>query len=72
MTPLSRRTFLGTSLATGARGSRRPPDREHLGLGHGLRAHAPDEYFLIESQNPKVTGLDGAIRSYVDYLYALA
>jgi acetylornithine deacetylase/succinyl-diaminopimelate desuccinylase-like protein len=44
----------------------------HFGLGHGLRAHAPDEYFLIESQNPKVTGLDGAIRSYVDYLYALA
>jgi acetylornithine deacetylase/succinyl-diaminopimelate desuccinylase-like protein len=44
----------------------------HFGLGHGLRAHAPDEYFLVESQNPKVTGLEGAIRSYVDYLYALA
>jgi acetylornithine deacetylase/succinyl-diaminopimelate desuccinylase-like protein len=44
----------------------------HFGLGHGMRAHAPDEYYLIESQNPKVSGLDGAIRSYVDYLYALA
>ncbi|HEX7114186.1 MAG TPA: M20/M25/M40 family metallo-hydrolase [Steroidobacter sp.] len=44
----------------------------HFGLGHGLRAHAPDEYFLIESKNPRVQGLDGAVRSYVDYLYALA
>ncbi len=37
-----------------------------------MRAHAPDKYYLIESQNPQVSGLDGAIRSYVDYLYALA
>jgi acetylornithine deacetylase/succinyl-diaminopimelate desuccinylase-like protein len=44
----------------------------HFGLGHGLRAHAPDEYFLIESQNSKLAGLDEAVRSYVDYLYALA
>jgi acetylornithine deacetylase/succinyl-diaminopimelate desuccinylase-like protein len=44
----------------------------HFGLGHGLRAHAPDEYFLIESTNPKLFGIDRAIRSYVDYLYALA
>jgi acetylornithine deacetylase/succinyl-diaminopimelate desuccinylase-like protein len=44
----------------------------HFGLGHGLRAHAPDEYFLIESQNPKLAGLDGAVKSYVDYLYAIA
>ncbi|MGH8237870.1 MAG: M20/M25/M40 family metallo-hydrolase [Steroidobacteraceae bacterium] len=44
----------------------------HFGLGHGLRAHAPDEYFLIESQNQKLAGLDGAVRSYVDYLYAIA
>ncbi len=44
----------------------------HYGLGHGLRAHAPDEYFLIESKNPRLLGLDGAVRSYVDYLYALA
>jgi acetylornithine deacetylase/succinyl-diaminopimelate desuccinylase-like protein len=44
----------------------------HFGLGHGLRAHAPDEYYLIESKNPQLVGLEGAVRSYVDYLYALA
>jgi acetylornithine deacetylase/succinyl-diaminopimelate desuccinylase-like protein len=44
----------------------------HFGLGHGMRAHAPDEYFLIDSKNPKVAGLDAAVRSYVDYLFALA
>ncbi len=44
----------------------------HFGLGHGMRAHAPDEYFLIDSRNPKLHGLDAAVRSYVDYLYALA
>lgn len=43
----------------------------HFGLGHGLRAHAPDEYYLIESTNPKMFGIDGAIKSFVDYLYAL-
>jgi acetylornithine deacetylase/succinyl-diaminopimelate desuccinylase-like protein len=42
------------------------------GLGHGDGAHAPDEYFLIESSNPKVAGMDGAVRSYVDLFYALA
>ena len=44
----------------------------HFGLGHGSGAHAPDEYFVIESSNPKVAGYDGAVRSYVDYLYELA
>ena len=44
----------------------------HFGLGHGAGAHAPDEYYLIESTNPKVQGLDGAIASFVEYLYALA
>jgi acetylornithine deacetylase/succinyl-diaminopimelate desuccinylase-like protein len=44
----------------------------HFGLGHGLRAHAPDEYFLVDSKNPKLHGMDGAVRSYVDYLHALA
>lgn len=44
----------------------------HFGLGHGLRAHAPDEYYLIESSNPKIAGFDGAVRSFVDCLYALA
>jgi acetylornithine deacetylase/succinyl-diaminopimelate desuccinylase-like protein len=44
----------------------------HFGLGHGTGAHAPDEYYVIESSNPKVLGLDGAISSFVEYLYALA
>jgi acetylornithine deacetylase/succinyl-diaminopimelate desuccinylase-like protein len=44
----------------------------HFGLGHGARAHAPDEYFLIDSQNPKVTGYRDAVRSYIDYLYQMA
>ena len=43
-----------------------------FGLGHGDGAHAPDECWLIESANPKVAGMDGAVRSYVDYFYALA
>ncbi|HXU34157.1 MAG TPA: M20/M25/M40 family metallo-hydrolase [Thermoanaerobaculia bacterium] len=43
----------------------------HFGLGHGSGAHAPDEYYVIESSNPKVMGWDGAVRSYVDYLYEL-
>ena len=43
-----------------------------FGLGMGAGAHAPDEFFLIDSTNPKVAGLDGATASYVDLLYALA
>ncbi len=43
-----------------------------FGLGHGAGAHAPDEYWLIDSTNPKVAGMDGAVRSYVEYLYACA
>ena len=43
-----------------------------FGLGHGTGAHAPDEYYLIDSKNPKVQGLDGAVSSFVEYLYALA
>jgi acetylornithine deacetylase/succinyl-diaminopimelate desuccinylase-like protein len=44
----------------------------HFGMGHGTGAHAPDEYYLIESTNPKVQGLDGAVASFVEYLYSLA
>jgi di/tripeptidase len=45
---------------------------DHFGLGHGSGAHAPDEYYVIESTNPKVQGIDGAVMSFVDYLYELA
>ena len=44
----------------------------HFGLGHGTGAHAPNEYFLIDSTNPKVSGMDAAVRSHIEYLYALA
>ena len=44
----------------------------HFGLGHGSGAHAPDEYYVIESTNPKLQGFDGAARSFVEYLGELA
>ena len=44
----------------------------HFGLGHGNGAHAPNEYYVIESANPKIQGISGAIRAQVDYLYELA
>jgi acetylornithine deacetylase/succinyl-diaminopimelate desuccinylase-like protein len=43
----------------------------HFGLGHGSGAHAPDEYYVIESTNDKVQGFDGAVLSFVEYLYEL-
>jgi acetylornithine deacetylase/succinyl-diaminopimelate desuccinylase-like protein len=43
----------------------------HFGLGHGSGAHAPDEYYVIDSTNPKVQGFDGAVMSFVEYLYEL-
>jgi acetylornithine deacetylase/succinyl-diaminopimelate desuccinylase-like protein len=44
----------------------------HFGLGHGSGAHAPDEYYIIESASPKIQGFDGAVMSFVEYLYQLA
>jgi acetylornithine deacetylase/succinyl-diaminopimelate desuccinylase-like protein len=44
----------------------------HFGLGHGSGAHAPDEYYVVESGNPKIQGMDGATFSFVEYLYELA
>jgi acetylornithine deacetylase/succinyl-diaminopimelate desuccinylase-like protein len=44
----------------------------HFGLGHGSGAHAPDEYYVIESTTPRIQGIDGAVRSYVEYLYEVA
>jgi acetylornithine deacetylase/succinyl-diaminopimelate desuccinylase-like protein len=44
----------------------------HFGFGHGNGAHAPDEYYLIESKNEQVKGMDGAVRSFVEYLYEVA
>jgi len=44
----------------------------HFGMGHGSGAHAPDEYYVIESKNENVQGIDGAVRSFAEYLYAMA
>lgn len=44
----------------------------HFGLGYGERAHAPDEFCLIDSKNPKLHGMDDMVRSCVDYLHAVA
>jgi acetylornithine deacetylase/succinyl-diaminopimelate desuccinylase-like protein len=44
----------------------------HFGLGHGSGAHAPDEYYVIESKNENVLGINGAVRSFVEYLYEVA
>jgi len=43
-----------------------------FGMGHGGGAHAPDEYYVIEASNPKLAGLDGAVKSYVEFLYSMA
>ncbi len=38
----------------------------------GNGAHAPNEWFLIKSSNPKVNGLDEAAMAFVEYLYIVA
>src|SRR5262249_11877270 len=43
----------------------------HFGLRHGSGAHAPDEYYVIDSTNPNVQGYDGAVMSFVEYLFEL-
>ena len=44
----------------------------HFGIGHGSGAHAPDEYFLNDSTNPKVAGLVDATMGFAEFLYVLA
>ena len=43
----------------------------HGGLGHGGRAHSPDEYFVVDG-NKKVAGLAGCEKSFVAVLYEFA
>ena len=43
-----------------------------FGLGHGGGAHAPNEYWVVEPANPKVAGMDGAAKSFVELFYAIA
>lgn len=42
------------------------------GLGFGASEHAPDEFLVIESANPKVAGYLEATMGYVELLYAVA
>ncbi|MBZ6379548.1 twin-arginine translocation pathway signal protein [Pacificimonas flava] len=44
----------------------------HFGIGHGSGAHAPDEYYVVESTNPNVAGLVDATMGYAHLLYAVA
>ncbi|HEY8948962.1 MAG TPA: M20/M25/M40 family metallo-hydrolase [Rhizomicrobium sp.] len=43
-----------------------------FGVGYGTGAHAPDEFFLIESTNPKIAGMDDATFIYAQLLYQVA
>jgi acetylornithine deacetylase/succinyl-diaminopimelate desuccinylase-like protein len=44
----------------------------HFGVGRGGGAHAPDEWLLIESSNPKVAGYPQQAEMFADYLYETA
>ena len=43
-----------------------------FGVGRGGGAHAPDEWLLIESSNPKVLGFDEQATLFADFLYEVA
>lgn len=43
-----------------------------FGPGYGTGAHAPNEFFVIESTNPKVLGMVDSAMAYVDMLYEMA
>ena len=43
-----------------------------FGLGFGSGAHAPDEFYIIESKDGRVAGLREATMGYVDFLYEMA
>lgn len=43
-----------------------------IGIGRGGNAHAPDEWFLIESSDPAVASFSDAAMFYVDFLYQAA
>ncbi len=43
-----------------------------FGLGRGNGAHAPNEWYLIRSADPKVAGIDETSLAFVDLFYELA
>lgn len=44
----------------------------HFGVGRGGGAHAPDEWVLIDSSDPKVAGYEKQAEMFVHYLYEVA
>jgi acetylornithine deacetylase/succinyl-diaminopimelate desuccinylase-like protein len=44
----------------------------HFGVGRGGGAHAPDEWLLIESSDPRVAGYEQQAVMFADYLYEVA
>lgn len=43
-----------------------------FGAGRGGGAHAPNEWFLVDSSNPKVADFAGQAQLYADFLYEVA
>lgn len=43
-----------------------------VGIGQGGQAHAPDEWYLVESDDPKLAGMDRQALFFAEFLYALA
>lgn len=44
----------------------------HFGMGYGTGAHAPDEFMLVESTNPAISGMDDSAMSYIHFLHRAA
>jgi acetylornithine deacetylase/succinyl-diaminopimelate desuccinylase-like protein len=44
----------------------------HFGVGRGGGAHAPDEWLLIDSSDPKVAGYEQQAVMFAAYLYEVA
>jgi len=44
----------------------------HFGVGRGGGAHAPDEWLLIESSDPKIAGYEQQAVMFAEYLYEVA
>ncbi|MDZ4373825.1 MAG: M20/M25/M40 family metallo-hydrolase [Phenylobacterium sp.] len=43
-----------------------------FGMGHGSGAHAPNEYFLVESARPGLAGMDEASLAFVEFMHQVA
>jgi acetylornithine deacetylase/succinyl-diaminopimelate desuccinylase-like protein len=43
-----------------------------FGLGYGTGAHAPNEFFVVESSNPRIAGMREAAMGFAEFLYQMA